>query len=296
MSTNNNNRVRVLLHFLTPAIYFSAQMTKRFEKHITANEPGKTAISLLAENIPLSKQQLKTTMSNGAVWLESKHGINRIRRAKNELKQGDALHLYYDSEIQTQTTDPAILIADEVEYSIWNKPYGMYSQGSKWGDHCSIYRWVEQHMEPNRRAYLVHRLDRAANGLIIIAHNKKTATAFTEMFKQHAITKHYRVTVEGNMSDIEQPFTINEPLDDKPAESAILRADVKPDEQTTTLIIDIKTGRKHQIRRHLSSIGHPVVGDRQYGAKDISLNLHLSSVLLSFQCPVKNTLRRYSLP
>ena len=170
-------------------------MSQHLEKHIQASEVGTTAIDLLAENTPLSKQQLKTAMTNGAVWLESQHGINRIRRAKKRLKQDDVLHLNYDSEIQSQTTDPATLIADEVKYSIWNKPYGMYSQGSKWGDHCSIYRWVEQHQEPNRHAYLVHRLDRAANGLIIIAHNKKTAAAFTHMFKQHTITKHYQCAI-----------------------------------------------------------------------------------------------------
>ena len=270
-------------------------MTQRHEKHITATEPGMTAISLLAENTPLSKQQLKTAMTNGAVWLQSQHGINRIRRAKKELKQGDSLHLYYDSEIQSQTTDPAMLIADKVEYSIWNKPYGMYSQGSKWGDHCTLYRWAEQHLESRRSAYLVHRLDRAANGLTIIAHNRKTAAAFAQMFKQHLITKHYRATVEGNISKLELPFTINEALDDKAAESVILQADFNPDEQTTTVLIEIKTGRKHQIRRHLSSMGHPVAGDRQYGAQDISVNLQLSSVFLSFQCPLTNTRHSYSL-
>ena len=270
-------------------------MMERYEKHIPANQPGVTAISLLADNIPLSKQKLKNIMTNGAVWLESQHGINRIRRAKKKLKQGETLHLYYDSEIQSQTIDPAILVADEAEYSIWNKPYGMYSQGSKWGDHCTIYRWAEQHLKPRRPAYLVHRLDRAANGLIIIAHNRKPATAFLEMFRQHAIKKHYRASVEGDLSNINLPFTINAPLDGKPAESMILQADFNTHEQTTTVLIEIKTGRKHQIRRHLSSTGHPIVGDRQHGVKDIRRNLQLSSVLLSFVCPLENTLHTYTL-
>lgn len=270
-------------------------MTERFEKHINAGKAGVTAIELLDEYTPLSKQQLKKAMANGAVWLESQHGIHRIRRAKKELKQGDSLHLYYDSKIQSQTTEPAMLIADEVEYSIWNKPYGMYSQGSKWGDHCTLYRWAEQHLEPGRSAYLVHRLDRAANGLSIIAHNRKTAAALAQMFKHHLIRKYYRATVEGNMSKLELPFTIDEALDDKAAESVILKSDFNPDEQTTTVLIEIKTGRKHQIRRHLSSMGHPVAGDRQYGAQDLSVNLQLSSVFLSFQCPLTNTRRSYSL-
>lgn len=271
-------------------------MTQHFEEHIVSSETGTKAIELLSDNTPLSKQQLKTAMNNGAVWLESQHGIHRIRRAKKELKQGDTLHLYYDSGIQMQSTAPATLIADEGEYSIWNKPYGMYSQGSKWGDHCSIYRWAERHLEPERPAFLVHRLDRAANGLIILAHNKKTASAFLQMFKQRAITKQYRISVEGNAANLTLPYTIEQPLDDKPAESVILSSDFHAKEQTTILIIEIKTGRKHQIRRHLSSIGHPVVGDRRYGAKDISKDLQLSSVMLSFDCPLTKTRRTYSLP
>lgn len=270
-------------------------MTERFEKHINAGKAGVTAIDLLAEQTALSKQQLKAAMVNGAVWLESKHGIARIRRAKKQVKQGDTLHLYYDSEIQLQNTDPATLIADEGTYSIWNKPYGMYSQGSKWGDHCTIYRWAERHLEPERPAYLVHRLDRAANGLIILAHNKKTASAFVEMFKRRAVVKQYRALVEGLIIDMNLPVTIDEPLDGKAAETVILETGTTDEKQTTTVLIDIKTGRKHQIRRHLSSIGHPVVGDRLYGANDTTRDLQLSSVLLRFTCPLDNRLRTYSL-
>ena len=131
-------------------------MTEKFEKHLTADEEGVTAVSLLAKNTTLSHQQIKKTMTNGAVWLESKTGINRIRRGKKVLHKGDTLHLYYDSKIQSQTPDTAELIADEGDYSIWNKPYGMYSQGTKWGDHCTIYRWAESQLQ--RPSFLVHRL------------------------------------------------------------------------------------------------------------------------------------------
>ena len=266
----------------------------RIEKHLKVEVSGIIAIDLLSEHVALSRQQLKSAMSNGAVWLESKHGIRRIRRAKKELLEGDILHLYFDRNIQNQVTEPATLIADLGEYSIWNKPYGMYSQGSKWGDHCTIYRWAEQHLEPRRHAYLVHRLDRAASGLIILAHNRKTATAFLKMFKQHAVTKHYRVTVESDLSGIRLPFTIDEPLDQKPARSIILKAELNPD-GNTTLLIDIQTGRKHQIRRHLALMQHPVIGDRLYGSGDTELNLQLASVLLSFTCPLPGRPRNFSL-
>ena len=291
---NTTNRYTVSLIYI---IYLNRHpvMAEKFEKHLTADEEGLSAVSLLANNTTLSKQQIKKAMTNGAVWLESKTGISRIRRGKKALNKGDTLHLYYDSKIQSQTPDAAVLIADEADYSIWNKPYGMYSQGSKWGDHCSIYRWAETHLEPARPAYLVHRLDRAASGLIILAHNKKTATAFAQMFKQHRITKKYRVTVEGDIGELELPFIIDTPLDGKAARTTILESTFNKNQRTSTVLVEITTGRKHQIRRHLSSLGYPVVGDRLYHATNTSLDLQLSSVHLDFDCPRDHIKRTYAL-
>ena len=77
-------------------------MTARFERHITAETDGVTAIELLAEHTCLSKQQLKNAMINGSVWLESKYGINRIRRGKKPLRVGDRLYGAEDSEADLQ--------------------------------------------------------------------------------------------------------------------------------------------------------------------------------------------------
>ena len=278
-----------------PRWIFANLMTERFEQHITAEASGVAAIELLAEHCCLSRQRLKKAMSNGAVWLESNVGTNRIRRAKKPLRSGDKLHLYFDSAIQCQTAPAAELIADEGDYSIWNKPGGMFSQGSKWGDHCTIYRWAELNLQPSRPAFLVHRLDRAASGLIIIAHSKKIANAFAQMFKQHAITKRYRTRVAGHLANETLPLGIDQPLDGKSAETIILEADLNPGGKTTDLLVEIRTGRKHQIRRHLSSIGHPILGDRLYGANDSGPDLQLRSVYLAFTCPVCKTWREYTM-
>jgi tRNA pseudouridine32 synthase/23S rRNA pseudouridine746 synthase len=192
-----------------------------FELHITADKTQQTAVDLLAENTPLSKQKIKHTMTNGAVWLESSIGIHRLRRAKKVVKENDVLHLYYDEKIQATKPDEAILVSDEGEYSIWNKPYGMYSQGTKWGDHCTIYRWAEEHLTPQRPAFLVHRLDRAANGLIILAHTKKTSKAIADLFQKRQIKKQYMATVEGVIDDIALPYTISSKIDDKSAISTL---------------------------------------------------------------------------
>jgi len=270
-------------------------VTTVFEKHISIESSNISALDCLAEHTDLSKQRIKKVMQNGALWLESSQGISRLRRAKKILNKDETLHLYYNKDIQSSTPKPAALISDEGAYSIWNKPYGMYSQGSKWGDHCTIYRWAEKNLEPERPAFLVHRLDRAANGLIILAHKKSVAAAFASMFKKHDITKKYRTKVKGIFRSDSLPLSIKTPLDDKPAHTEIIQADTNIETDTTILELYIKTGRKHQIRRHLAAIGFPIVGDRLYGDRTDEVNLQLSSIYLSFDCPVSGIKKEYCL-
>jgi len=268
-------------------------VSHHFEKHLSINVPDVSVVEHLVAHTPLSKQQIKLAMKNGCVWLESAHGITRIRRVKKVLLPGDALHIYYDAIIQNTLPVAAALIADENQYSIWNKPCGMYSQGTKWGDHCSLYRWAEQQLKPQRPAFPVHRLDRAANGLMILAHSKKTAVHFSELFKTRNIQKQYKATVEGRLDNLTLPYSITQDIDGKSARSKILFLETH--NKTTDLIIEIETGRKHQIRKHLSQLGHPVVGDRLYGTISSGLDLQLQSYYLKFTCPVTNTIKEYSL-
>jgi len=265
-----------------------------FEIHIDVSAAEQTALVLLAENTPLSKQKLKLAMSKGAAWLESSIGIHRLRRAKKILNAGDTLHFYYNQAIQNSVPAAAELIADEAEYSVWNKPYGMYSQGSKWGDHCTIYRWAEAHLKPQRPAFLVHRLDRAASGLIILAHSKKTAAAFSALFKNRQIQKQYKAVVEGNPGQLTLPYIVSNDIEEKPAISTIIAIDPL-DNNKTLITIEIETGRKHQVRKHLSALGYPIVGDRLYGSGQNKENLQLQSCYLKFNCPLTNTVREYSL-
>ncbi len=264
-----------------------------FEAHINAGKADQLALNLLVENTPLSKQKIKSAMNKGCVWLESAIGIHRLRRAKKTVHEDDTLHIYYDEAILNSRPETAELLADEGGYSVWNKPYGMYSQGSKWGDHCTIYRWAEKHLEPQRPAFLVHRLDRAANGLIILAHSKKMASAFSKMFKERKVEKQYTATVEGKLEKLSLPHIISSNIEDRPAVSKIISTEEQEDH--SRVIIEIETGRKHQIRRHLSETGHPIVGDRLYGSGKSENNLQLQATYLKFDCPLTDEIREYSL-
>ncbi|MDJ0805816.1 MAG: pseudouridine synthase, partial [Gammaproteobacteria bacterium] len=174
-----------------------SQLQSHFERHLRVKADQVSAVDLLAAETGLSRTRLKQVMQLGAVWLTRGQQTHRLRRASKPLVAGDELHLYYAEKVLNQTPSPAQLIADELGYSVWFKPCGMFSQGSKWGDHCTITRWVEQTIQPQRSAFIVHRLDRAASGLILVAHGKRMANQLADLFRRRAIEKRYRVKVHG---------------------------------------------------------------------------------------------------
>ncbi len=212
---------------------------------------------------------------------------------------GERLHFYYDDKVLSQQPLPAQLISDHDQYSVWYKPYGMLCQGSKWSDHCTIARWVETHLKPTRPTFAVHRLDRAASGLILLAHSKQTARAFSTLFEHHQLDKYYQIICHGDHRNRPQPDEITYPIDDKSANSRFSLLEYCPKKNLSLIEVKIGSGRKHQIRKHAAKIHLPIVGDRLHGDKNQyypeSLNLQLCAVRLQFICPLTQQQRSFQL-
>lgn len=268
----------------------------RIEAHITVESAEFLPVELLHGETGLSKQQIKAAMTKGAVWFSHGRKTQRLRRAKRALRKGDVIHLYYDAHVLAAIPSAPSLLADVGAYSVWNKPRGLLSQGSKWGDHCTVMRWAEQHLKPQRPAFIVHRLDRATSGIIVVAHSKSMAAKLSSLFAERKITKKYSAIVEGDFSQQPNPLRIDQPIDGRDAVSEFSFQELLAGGEQSMLDVSIETGRKHQIRRHLAALGHPVVGDRLYGeGKEDGVDLQLTAYLLAFQCPVNNQPVEYAL-
>ena len=269
----------------------------QIEAHLQVESSDDNSVDLLQTATGLSKQRIKLAMTQGAVWITRGSNTQRLRRVKRVLQVGDEIHLYYDAKILAENPPQPTLIADLGAYSVWDKPCGLRSQGSKWGDHCTLVRWAERHLQPERSALTVHRLDRAANGLMLIAHAKSMAAALSGLFKKREVGKCYRALVSGDMSERPSPLRIEQPIDEKEAISHVSLLQVNNDRSRSLVDVRIGTGRKHQIRRHLADLGHPIVGDRLYGTgKEDGVDLQLTAYLLAFHCPVKDERVEYRLP
>jgi tRNA pseudouridine32 synthase/23S rRNA pseudouridine746 synthase len=267
------------------------------EAHLLVTENSPDASELLASDTGISKAKIKQAMQKGAVWISGNRKTERLRRPKKLLRPGDQLHLYYNEDVLKKEVSMPTLISDNSEYSIWYKPYGVLSQGSKWGDHCTIDRMIEIHTQ--KRAYLVHRLDRATTGLMIIAHKKNTAAQLSKLFRDRAIDKRYLAIVVGEFPNTGDIQTIMSIIDGKKAISHVSKLSYCPHLQQSLVDIKIETGRKHQIRRQLSESGHPIIGDRLYGQPEDNSehtdNLQLCCYSLAFRCPTSGADKHYEL-
>jgi len=148
-----------------------------------------------------------------------------------------------------------------------------------------------------RQVYIVHRLDRAARGILVLAHKRKTAGDLSRLFEKREVEKQYQAMVVGKFPE---NLKITDDIDGKKARTHASLIQYSERKNHSLLAVQIETGRKHQIRRHLASSGYPIVGDRLYGrAQKISKDeedLCLTSCFLAFSCPETGRKKRFSLP
>lgn len=143
---------------------------------------------------------------------------------------------------------------------------------------------------------IVHKLDRDTSGVMVIAKKEEIFKDLQEQFRNHKINKLYIALVEGNIE--KDVFTIDAPLGRSKKDykqstnpenprgelrSAITDVHVLKRNKITTLVeLSPKTGRTHQLRAHMSSIGHPIIGDKIYGSITESPRIMLHAHKLSF--------------
>lgn len=241
--------------------------------------------SKLLKSSNLSDDQLLSCFRNGAVWLGDPGKPRRLYEPDHIVKPNQTLYLNCNDSTLSPCPFEARLIKDFESFSIWFKPSGMLSQGSKWGDHWTVQRWVHHHHFPDRDCLITHRLDRFTSGLIIIAHDQQINRRLHQAFEQRKVRKTYRAVVKGQL-----PLGLKDELvgnvEGKSAFTSIEVIDNDQQQDISLLQITPLTGRKHQIRIHLAEYGYPVLNDRHYGSPPFSGDLQLQACGLALQSPV----------
>tara|TARA_B100001287_G_scaffold275960_1_gene285187 strand:- start:3703 stop:4563 length:861 start_codon:yes stop_codon:yes gene_type:complete len=248
----------------------------------------------------LKKQYPNTPQSLFEKNLRKKNITVNNKKVKNlfRLKINDIVDIYIDFKIKTISKKKNFSTSDYDElkksfifecedYCILNKPYGYASQ-----DGSKVKKNVIDILNLNSKNYhIVHRLDKETTGLMLIAKNRFYAKKFSEMFKLREIKKKYLTIINGKIRKNKGELYSKDSLNGKEVVSKLYFDVISKRNNFSYLEIDLITGRKHQIRKQFSDIGHPVVGDVKYGDNRNKNPLCLLSYEIEFE--YKNKVKKY---
>jgi 23S rRNA pseudouridine1911/1915/1917 synthase len=249
---------------------------------VTEKESG-LRIDKLASQVftDFSRGQLQGWITDGSLLCNGK-----VERPKYRVKTADVLHL--STTLQQHSEDQPENIAIEVVYEdeavlVINKPVGMVvhpGAGNQTGTlvNALLYHYPQQHHLP--RAGLVHRIDKDTSGLLLIGKTKPAQMALMEQLKDKSVYRHYQCVVAGDQASLRRHQRIDAPIGRHRNQRTKMTVMTAGREAVTHLLkitplnenyclldVGLETGRTHQIRVHLSHIGHPIVGDRVYGGR-----------------------------
>lgn len=250
------------------------------EHTVTTEEAGQRIDKLAAELFSdHSRAQLQEWLKSGNLTINGS-----VEKPKYRVKAGDNLLL--EAKLEQHGNDQPEDIALDIVYEdesvlVVNKPVGMvvHPGAGNWTGtlvNGLLFHYPNQAHLP--RAGLVHRIDKNTSGLLVIGKTKAAQLELQEQLKDKTVYRHYQCIVAGDAPSLTRQRTIDAPIGrhrtqrtkmtvtsvGKPAVTHIMN--ITPlNENYSLLDVQLETGRTHQIRVHLSHIGHPIIGDDVYG-------------------------------
>jgi 23S rRNA pseudouridine1911/1915/1917 synthase len=286
-------------------------------KFTEESEKGKRLDVYLNECIgELSRAQVQSIIREQEVFVNSEI----VHKPSHHLKYGDRIEVTYslpDSvDIYPENIHLDIIYQDE-HLAVINKPSGMVVHpGAGILKHTLVHAlmWHFPEIEkvgPKERPGIVHRIDKEASGLLVIAKDLCVYENLKEQFKMRTVDKKYLALVWGHY--VKKSGVISWSIGRHVKNGARMSIRTRNPKQAEThfkvlktfkdfsfLEIKTLTGRTHQIRVHMSAAGHPIVGDKRYGRKkmksSIAPRLFLHAYYLSFTHPEIHERQEFTVP
>lgn len=237
---------------------------------------------LLKEQAGISRARAGKLIEQGLVTVD---GVTAFK-AGTLVKEGQQIEytLPEIAELPLEKEDlPLTILYQDKDLAVIDKPCGMVTHPAAGNETGTLVQALLFHLDQLsgiggvRRPGIVHRLDKDTSGLMMVAKNDESHMRLSRMLKDREIEKHYLAVVEGEMHEdegqIDKPIARSKKdrkkmaIDPQGREAHTLWRILARLRGATLLDVHILTGRTHQIRVHMASIGHPVAGDPIYGRK-----------------------------
>lgn len=227
-------------------------------------------------------ERKRTTVKDYLKHRQVMVGDNVVTQFDTELTPGDEVKVNTTREFQTFTHPRLKIVYEDDDIIVINKGYGLLSMGTdkiKDGTAYSILREYLKRKDPRNKLFIIHRLDRDTTGLMIFAKTMRAKETMQHNWNNMVLERNYVAVVEGYIEDDEGTIRsyLNENAEHEvystprpvnaDSKLAVTRYRVLDRSHGHTLVeLSLDTGRKNQIRVHMKDLGHPIVGDRRYGA------------------------------
>ena len=228
-----------------------------------------------------------------------------------ELKAGDTVLVNTTREFQMLRNPRLSIVYEDDDIIVVNKGYGLLSVGTdkiKTGTAYSILRDYLKRIDPRNKLFIIHRLDQHTSGLMMFAKNVKAKEAMQHNWNNMVLERRYVAVVEGKLepsegevrsylaeNSVHEVYSTDNPEEGQPA--LTLYRSLRCANGYTLVELQLETGRKNQIRVHMKDLGHPIAGDRKYGAKTSPIHrMALHAMTLRFAHPVTRADMNFSTP
>lgn len=249
-------------------------MTSPAQRHRFVVAPEDASLRLdqvLAARVPgLSRRKARALIDLGGVFVDRA----RVKVAGRAVRPGQEIVAVIGAAFDRSTKEvgrkarardeaelpPFEIVHTDADIVIVNKPAGLLTAPTPESDRGNLARLLADRLgDP---ILVVHRLDLGTSGLLVFARNEEANRVLAEVFRAHSVERAYLAILRGSPAWDE--LEVNEPVGGKRAQSRFTVIE-RFGEDATLVRCVLTTGRTHQIRLHARHVGHPVMGDAQYG-------------------------------
>lgn len=250
-------------------------------------------LDYLYNHLDMPKKRIKQYLTHGSIF------VNNHKTTKYNEKLIPGMNILITTDSSSGKTLPFNILFEDDHIIVVNKPSGLLTIATEKEKEKTLYHIVREYLvskNKQSRVFIVHRLDKDTSGIVIFAKDEKTKNKLQENWNEFVSLREYVAVVHGKMpkakDHIEQYLKETKTnlvyiTKDKDSKVAITNYEViKESNNYSMLKITIETGRKNQIRVALSSINHPIVGDKKYSnIKDGESRLYLHANRLKIYYP-----------
>lgn len=274
---------------------------------LNVSEPMPLMEFLLANLTDHKRTSIKELLKHNQVAVNG----SPVSQFNHKLKPGDQVKINFTREWRVFYHRRLKLVYEDDDIIVVNKGYGLLSMGTdkiKDGTAYSILREYVKWSDPRNKLFIVHRLDRDTSGLMMFAKNEEAKNTMQHNWNNMVLNRKYLAVVEGTPDQAEgviksylaenAEHEVYSTPDPTLGQLAVTRYKTLASKNGYTMLeVELDTGRKNQIRVHMKEMGHPIAGDRRYGAKSSPIHrLALHAQTLRFAHPVTRKEMNFETP